>query len=130
MENMKYSILTTPINTMSRNGVIYSEKALSQMAEQINSKKTPCTFGFPNDIGKCFDIQFEDKVIGMCNSAKVTEQGLVVEINMLGNNIIPDEMTVGFAINANKTEYGDVIDPHVMRAYTLLKEDSQWKSDN
>lgn len=129
MENMKYSILTTPINTMSRNGVIYSEKALLQMAEQINSKKTPCTIGLPNGIKQCFDIQLDDIVIGRCNSAKVTVQGLVVEINMRGNNIIPDEMTVEFVINANKTEYGDVIDPQVMRAYTLLKKDSQWESD-
>ena len=38
----------------------------------------------------------------MCNSAKVTEQGLVVEINMFEIILSLMKMTVGFAINANK----------------------------
>lgn len=130
MENMKYSILTTPINVTSINGVRYGKVSLEQMAEQINNNKIACTHGIPDNVKDCMTIQYDDNIIGICNSAKVTEQGLVVDINMINGNTICDKLTMGFVIKTEKTEHGDIINPQIMRAYTLLKEDSQWKSDN
>jgi len=122
-KNYVKDILVTLSNTVSRNGVIYSNDVLESMSKQINENKILCLSGIRDD----FKIDLEN-VVGICQNAKVTEKGLTTDLKVFnGFTLDREHFTVGFCSSGNVDDKGNVNDIEIKYSYIFPKEDSQWK---
>lgn len=136
MEKISYTFLTTRANVMSRNGVMYSDDVLRQMADQINTGKI--LVQYTTSSNNLVDLE---KTIGVCLSASVSDDGLIVEaspFNELGESLLGinkpeqdtknDSITLGFCVSATVKD-NNVINAKILYSYPLPLIESQWYNE-